>query len=47
MLQYMTGDWAVIIGPQSCDHRGHRELTVTIYFLMGCASFIAKITFGQ
>ena len=28
-------DWAVIIGPRPCDHRGHRELTVTIYFLMG------------
>ena len=28
-------DWAMIIGPRSRDHRGHRELTVTIYFLMG------------
>ena len=28
-------DWAVIIGPRSRDNRGHRELTVTIYFLMG------------
>ena len=28
-------DWAVIIGPRSRDHRGHRELTVTICFLMG------------
>ena len=28
-------DWAVIIGPRSRDHRGHCELTVTIYFLMG------------
>ena len=28
-------DWDVIIGPRSRDHRGHRELTVTIYFLMG------------
>ena len=33
-------DWAVtllamIIGPRSRDHHGHRELTVSIYFLMG------------
>ena len=28
-------DWAVIIGPRSRDHHGHRELTMTIYFLMG------------
>ena len=28
-------DWAVTIGPRSRDHRGHGELTVTIYFLMG------------
>ena len=27
---------AVIIGPRSRDHRGHRKLTVTIYLLMGC-----------
>ena len=25
-------DWAVIIGPRSRDHRGHRELTMTIFF---------------
>ena len=28
-------DRAVIIGPRSRDHRGHRELRVSIYFLMG------------
>ena len=27
-------DWVMIIGPRSRDHRGHRDLTVTIYFLM-------------
>ena len=33
-----SSDWAVIIGPRNRDHRGHRELTVTIYFLMGTLS---------
>ena len=26
---YSSRDWAVIIGPRSHDHRGHRELTVS------------------
>ena len=36
-------DWAVIIGPRSRDHRGHCELTVTIYFLMGVFATQLKI----
>ena len=32
---WLSCDWAVIIGPRSRDHHGRRELTVTIYFLMG------------
>ena len=35
-------DWAVIIGPRSRDHRGHGELTVAIYFLMGIPNIPTK-----